>query len=236
MANFNPGHRINGPRSGGRGFQNVRQAGPPPGSRPRLGEAAVAPGLQPPMGTTQDFWKDRYAQHPGVGAPVPQPMNTDPRPSGGGPTGTGAGPETIGAGPGIAPGLQPPMAGHRPSPMAGGYHGEMPQGPSKNDPGWVNPYLDGPPPGSRPALPRGAGAGVAPGLQPMARPGGAMMDGGGYGPPMNAGPGPGNLPMPGASGGGYGPGMPGVSGQAVSGQAMGRSASPFNKVRRPGLA
>jgi len=91
--------------------------------------------------------------------------------------------------------------------MAGGYHGETPQGPSKSDPGWVNPY-----PGSRPAVPpqtpAPGGGMMTPGITmdgptPQIRPPGptpVIADGGGYGPPP-----PGSRPPP-PSGGAISPG------------------------------
>jgi hypothetical protein len=115
-----------------------------------------------------------------------------------------------------------PTGGQRPSPGHGLGPSNLPQGPSKSDPGWVNPY-----PGSRPAVPPGSDPVLVnpyPGSRPAVPPpgagvslgSGATMDGpqrpqtpapgGGMMTPgitMNSGPQP--VPARGAPGGRGGP-------------------------------
>jgi len=136
------------------------------------------------------FWKDRYASHPGAGAKEPKKTFQDywdqmradraARRGGGGFGGVQpmgghhGGPTPViadGGGYGPPPEMSQPPSGHQPSPGHGLGPSNLPQGPSKSDPGWVNPY-----PGSRPAVPPGSDPVLVnpyPGSRPAVPPPGA---------------------------------------------------------------
>ena len=178
------------------------------------------------------FWKDRYASHPGAGAKEPKKTFQDywdqmradraARRGGGGFGGVQpmgghhGGPTPViadGGGYGPPPEMSQPSSGHQPSPGHGLGPSNLPQGPSKNDPGWVNPY-----PGSRPAVPP-PGAGVALGS-------GATMDG------------PQPIRPPVMAPGGGGGGVPLGSGGMAHGVGIyaNKSGSPPPMTRPPVMA